>query len=225
MMRTVHRLEVVTIGSQAASLTRLTSILLVLLFGRLAAGWPRQAGKLVLQFHRREHRFGVVRQMTTVSVQTLPRDVRCAHALIASGELRLFRKLLQFVYDHGAARKKHRQPRAHIIVEDKKLEFTTKLAVVALFRFLEHRKVFIEFLPSFKRCAVNTLELRILFIAFVVGAGHARELKRADVSRAHDVRAGAKVNEIAVAIQRDLLVPRDVFDDVNLELALLGSLT
>src|SRR5437879_5253388 len=93
--------------------------------------------------------------------------------------------------------------------------------MVAFLRFLEHREVVIELLSRFERGTINALELWILFVAFVVSARHAGELERADVSRAHDMRPGAKVDEIAVAIKRDFLVRRNVFDDVDLVFAWL----
>ena len=69
------------------------------------------------------------------------------------------------------------------------------------------------------------MELRILFVAFVVGAGDVGELERADVSRAHDVRPGAKIDKLAVAIERDRFARRNVFDDVDLELGRLRPRT
>ena len=50
-------------------------------------------------------------------------------------------------------------------------------------------------------------------------------LERADVAGAHDVRAGAEIEEVAVAIERDRFVLGNVLDDVELELARLGSRT
>ncbi len=47
--------------------------------------------------------------------------------------------------------------------------------MVALLRFLEHGEIFVEFLFGFERRAVNALELRIFFVAFVISAGDARE--------------------------------------------------
>src|SRR6185436_9986203 len=72
--------------------------------------------------------------------------------------------------------------------------------------------------------AVNALELRILLVALVISAGDAGELERADVARAHDVRAGAEIGEFAVAIERDFFALGNVLDDVELELARLRPL-
>ena len=96
--------------------------------------------------------------------------------------------------------------------------------MVALFGFFEHREVGVQLGLVFKRSAVDALELRVLFVAFVVGAGHAGELERADVACAHHVRAGAEVNEIAVLIQRDFFVLGNALDDVQLELTRLRTL-
>ena len=49
-------------------------------------------------------------------------------------------------------------------------------------------------------------------------------MKCADVARAHDVRPGAEIDEVAVAIERDLFVVWNVLDDIELEFAGFGSL-
>ena len=145
--------------------------------------------------------------------------MRREDALIASGELGFFRQLFQFLGDDCAAWKKHRQTRTDIIVENEQFQFASELAMVALLRFLQHCEVVVEFLFGFERRAVNALKLRICFVAFVVHAGDACEFERADVSRAHHVRPRAEIDEIAVSIERDFFVGRNVFDDVELELA------
>ncbi len=118
-----------------------------------------------------------------------------------------------------------RQTRPDIVVEGEKLQLFPEFAVVALLRFLEHGEVFVELGLVLEGGAVDALELRILFVAFVVGAGHVRETKGADVASAHDMRPGAEIREIAVAIDRDRLVLRNVLDDIELELARFGSRT
>src|SRR5207253_2302828 len=118
----------------------------------------------------------------------------------------------------------HWQTWTDVVVQNKNLQFAPELAMVALFRFLDHREVFIEFLFRFEGRAVNALELRILFVAFVIRAGDAGKPEGADVSGTHHVRAGAEIDEIAVAIERDFFVRRNVFDDVDLKFARLLSI-
>src|SRR5262245_27091314 len=96
--------------------------------------------------------------------------------------------------------------------------------MIALLRFLKHRQVVVEFFFGFERGTVNALKLRIRFISFVVGAGNVGELERADIARARYVRSGAKIDELAVAIERYFFVGRNVFNDVELVFAALGSL-
>ena len=67
--------------------------------------------------------------------------------------------------------------------------------------------------------AVDALELRILFVAEVVGARDVGELERADVAGAHDVRPGAEIDEIAVGVERDFLALGNAVEDIELELA------
>jgi len=110
------------------------------------------------------------------------------------------------------------------VVEHEQFQFASELAVIALLRFLEHREVIVEFLFGFERGAVNPLKLRIFFVALVVRARHIGELECADVSRAHHVRPSAEIDKVAIAIERNSLIRWNVFDDIELELARLGSL-
>src|SRR5207249_7517885 len=112
--------------------------------------------------------------MTTLFVQAFARDVRRADALITGRELSLLGELFQFFGDDCAAREKHRQTWPDIVVKNEELQLLTELAMIALFRFLEHGKIIVELLFRSERRAVNALQLRVLFVAFVVGASHIR---------------------------------------------------
>src|SRR6476646_4613020 len=89
--------------------------------------------------------------------------------------------------------------------------------MVALLRFLQHGEVFVELSLVLEGSAVDALELRISLVPFVVGAGDVRQAKGTYVAGAHDVWPGAKVKEIAIAIERDLFIRRNVLDDIELE--------
>ncbi|KAF5406796.1 MAG: hypothetical protein Udaeo2_31370 [Candidatus Udaeobacter sp.] len=162
--------------------------------------------------------------MTTFFIEALACDMRRAHALIAGSELGFLGELFQFLRDDCATREEHWKSRTDVFIENKQLQFAAKLAMVALLRFLEHGEIVVEFLFRFERRAINTLQLRILFIAFVVSAGDARQAKCVDVPRAHYVWPRTEIDEVAAAIERDFFVGRDVLDDVELEFARLGSL-
>ena len=162
--------------------------------------------------------------MTALSVQTFTRDVRRAHALISGRELGFFRELLQFFRNDRAARADTSADRDRRRRRKQRVRVPCR-ACDGRASSLPRASRSSRRAPScFERGAVNALELRILFVAFVVGAGDARELERADVSRAHDVRPGAEIDEVAVAIERDFFARRNVLDDVELELAGFRSL-
>src|SRR5205807_9994028 len=103
------------------------------------------------------HRFSIVGKMSALFVQTLACDVRRADALVAGSKLGFFGELFQFFRDGRASRKKHRQTWSDVIVENEKLQFAAKLAMVAFLCFLEHGEIVVEFLFRFERSAVNAL--------------------------------------------------------------------
>jgi len=111
-----------------------------------------------------------------------------------------------------------RQAGADVVIEGEQLEFAPEFAMVAFAGLFEHREVGFELGFVFESGAVDALELRILFVALVVGARDLGQFECPDVAGAHDVGAGAEVDKSAVAEQRDLLVLGDVGDDVQLEL-------
>src|SRR5204863_5960312 len=91
--------------------------------------------------------------------------------------------------------------------------------MVALLCFLQHREILMELRLVLEGRAVDALKLRIFFVAFVIGTRHIRQAKGADVARAHDMRPRTKVEEVTVAVERDLFASGDILDDIELELA------
>ena len=176
------------------------------------------------QRHRRKHRLRVVRQVPAGEIHLLPRDVRRLHAHVAGGELGFLRELFQFLDERRAFRQPERQAGADVVVDGEQPHLRADLAMVALLRLLEHREVGLQLGLVLERGAVDALELRILFVALVVGAGDVGELERADVARAHHVRPGAEIDEVAVAKERNLARLGNVLEDVELELARLRPL-
>ena len=64
---------------------------------------------------------------------------------------------------------------------------------------------------------VNTLELRIAFLAFPVGAGDAHELERGDALGGRNVRTAAEIEEFACRVKRDHQLVGFFLDELALE--------
>src|SRR2546430_1904192 len=67
-------------------------------------------------------------------------------------------------------------------VKGKQTHVRADLTMIAAFCFFEHLEISLELGFVLECGAVNALELRILLIAFVIGAGDAGELESTDVS-------------------------------------------
>jgi hypothetical protein len=89
-------------------------------------------------------------------------------------------------------------------------------AVVALLGFFQHVQVGVEVLLLGPGRAVDALQLLVAVVAAPVGAGHLHQLEDLELGRGRHVRAAAEVDEIAFAVERDLLVGRDGTDQLGL---------
>ncbi len=119
----------------------------------------------------------------------------------------------------GALRLPQDEPLPDFLIDVEEAELAAELAVVALFRLLEALEVFVELGLVLEGGAVDALQLRVLVVALVEGAGDAHELEGLAVAGARHVRAGAKIPEVAILVERDLLALGDVIQQVDLELA------
>ena len=78
----------------------------------------------------------------------------------------------------------------------KEVELLAELAVVAFLGFFELGQIVVQLLLGEKRSAVDALQLRVLFVAFPVGAGDGEQLKRLDLLGGRHMRAAAEVDEV-----------------------------
>ena len=85
-----------------------------------------------------------------------------------------------------------------------------ELAVVAVLGLLGLLEVLGELLLRREGGAVDALELLVLLVAAVVGAGDREQLERLQLRGVAHVGAGAQVHELAVLVERDLLPLGDV---------------
>ncbi len=64
--------------------------------------------------------------------------------------------------------------------------------------------------------AVDPLKHFVAMVASPVGAGHLHELEDLELARGRHVRASTEVDEVALAVERDLLACRNAGDDLGL---------
>ena len=95
--------------------------------------------------------------------------------------------------------------------------------MVAQLGLLELVEVGGELLLGGEGGAVDALELLVVLVAAVVGAGDGEQLEGLDLLRVADVGAGAQVDELAVLVERDLLALGNVGEPAEL-VALLADL-
>ena len=154
-------------------------------------------------------------------VKTKATDVRGKHLAVSLLAKFPANEVLQFLPDDRAFGRPEDEPLADRFIDVEKVLFPTDLAVVAFFCLFEHGEIFLPLGFVFKSGSVNSLQLGIVFIAFVVGTGDVCEFEGPDITGAHHVRPGAEVGKFAVAINRDRLAFGNVLKDIQFE---LGSL-
>ena len=74
-----------------------------------------------------------------------------------------------------------------------------------------------------KRGAVEALELWVVLVAFIEGAGDGHEFDGFAVAGAADVWAGAEIPEVAVLEEGDGLALGDVVEEIDFEFRWLGA--
>ena len=163
--------------------------------------------------------------MTARAVKLQAPDVRRENLLVALASQLLADEVLQLLTNHRAFGRPQNQSRTNRVIDMKQLQFAPELAVVALARFLLHDAPVFEFLRLCESYAVNTLQLRILLVALVIGTRHRRQCERADFSCRSHMRSSAQIREGAVAVKRDLLAVGNALEDVELEAARHTALT
>ena len=105
---------------------------------------------------------------------------------------------------------------ADLLVDVEKLEFLAEATVVALLRLFGADQRLLQLFLRRESGAVDTLELLVLFVAAVIGAGDVQQLESLDLRRVTDVRPGAEIDELAVLIKGNRLAGRDVAQAADL---------
>src|SRR5258708_27591826 len=104
------------------------------------------------------------------------------------------------------------------VVDHEELQVLAQLLVVALLRLLEELQVVLELARRLPRRAVDTGQLGLLLVASPVRTRDAQQLECLQVfGRAH-VRTPAEVEEVACAVDADLVTLDLVRDQLELEI-------
>jgi hypothetical protein len=142
---------------------------------------------------RRELRVLVVGEVAGGLVELELADVRREDLRVALLAQFAADEGLQFLADDGAVGRPEDQALADVLVDVEQLQFAAELAVVAELGLLELLEVVGEFFLGREGGAVDALELLVLLVAAVIGAGDGEELEGLQLGRVADVRAGAEV--------------------------------
>src|SRR5204863_2650931 len=93
------------------------------------------------------------------------------------------------------------------------VELAPQAAVVAALGFLELEEILVEILLARPSGAVDALQLRIVRVAPPIGAGDAHQLEGlAEPAGRRQMRPDAQIDEIALAVDADLLGRWDLAD-------------
>ncbi len=108
------------------------------------------------------------------------------------------------------------QPAAAVLLDGEQVELLAEPAVIALLRLLQLLQVALEGLAVRPGGAIDALQHLVAGVAPPVGPGDLGELEGAQLAGGGHVGTPAEVDEIALPVDRDLLVGRDLADDRGL---------
>src|SRR5579872_5344003 len=98
-----------------------------------------------------------------------------------------------------------------LLAEMKQIKFATELAVVAPLGLGEAEEVLVELLLARPSSAVDALQLRVIRVAAPIGASDMHQLERLpEPTGRRQMRAPAKVDEISLTVEAQLLAGRNV---------------
>ena len=103
-----------------------------------------------------------------------------------------------------------------VVLKVEEVEGLAKLAMVSALGLFELVQVLLEVFLFGPGRAVDPLEHLIAMVASPVGAGHLHELEDLELACRGHMRASAEVDEVALAVERDLLARRNAGDDLGL---------
>ena len=144
-------------------------------------------------------------------------DVGRDHRVVPALELLLLHEVRQFLAQNCPVGQPQRQALTHHRIDGKEFQFTAQLAVVAALGFLQQVQVLVQFLLGGKRYAIYALEDGILLVSAPVRARRAHQFETLrQFPGVREVRPPAQVGVIALLVERERLVLRQVVDEFHL---------
>jgi len=219
MMRTIHRLQQealdeFVVRQDPTGADHLASGALIDLRGepgghgldtvgefRAGTAFAGDPGPGLLIDERRKLGVLVIGKMTAGLIEFETANVRREHLLIALLAQLGRNECLQFLADDRTVGRPKHEALADGVVDDEQLEVLAELAMVAEFRLLKLVEIRGEFILGREGGAVDALELLVVLVAAVVGAGDRQQLEGFDLFRVADVGAGTQVGELAVLVE------------------------
>ena len=132
-------------------------------------------------------------------------DVRRVDELVAAAEALVAHPVFHDLADDGALGVPEDEACAGELLNAEEVELLAQDAMVAARGFFKAGEVGVEIFLGEECGAIDALELRILLVAEPVSAGEAGDLESFDAAGGWDVRAATEVDELAVAIEADLV--------------------
>ena len=123
--------------------------------------------------------------------------------------------LLDFLVQRPAVRVPEHHTR-RFLLHVEQVKFLANLAMVALFRLFQTVQVRLQILFIAPGGTVHALKLLIAGVATPIGTGDLGQLERFQLTGARYVRAAAQVNEVALAVERQVLFSGNVLDNADL---------
>jgi len=103
-----------------------------------------------------------------------------------------------------------------LVLDMEEIELATELAVVALLSLLDHVQVGVEFVLLCPCRAIHTLQHLVLRVAPPIGSGQLGQLENLELTGRRHMRPATQVDEIALSIERDILIGRNRGNDLRL---------
>src|SRR6266702_8672860 len=100
-------------------------------------------------------------------------------------------------------RQEHRDARTYFIAQDKKLELTPQLAMIALLGLFQAPQVSVKFLLREPCRPINALQHRTALITTPIRTRHTHEFEWTNLARILYMRTATKVQKIALLINAD----------------------